>query len=67
MCPQLEYEADTGVEVPPTGMTPVDERRVDCLVRSSLVHSVVTSIAQVLQILPQRFPHRRHNLGKRSI
>jgi len=36
MCPQVGYEADTGVEVPPTGLTPVDERRVECVVFSSL-------------------------------
>ena len=36
MCPQVEHEADTGVEIPPTGLTPVDERRVDCVVTSSL-------------------------------
>jgi len=36
MCPQVGYEADTGVEIPPTGLTPVGERRVDCVVSSSL-------------------------------
>jgi len=36
MCPQVGHEADTGVEIPPTGLTPVGERRVDCVVSSSL-------------------------------
>ena len=35
MCPQLGYEADTGVEVPPTGLTPVEERRVHSAVSPS--------------------------------
>jgi len=29
------YEADTGMEIPPIGLTPVGERRVDCAVSSS--------------------------------
>jgi len=36
MCPQVGYEADTGVEISPTDLTPVGERRVDCIVSSSL-------------------------------
>ena len=36
MCPQVGYEADTGLEIPPTGLTPMGERRVDCVVSSSL-------------------------------
>ena len=36
MCPQVGYETDTGVEIPPTGLTLVGERRVDCVVSSSV-------------------------------
>jgi len=35
MCPQLGYEADIGVEAPPTGLTPMEERRGDSAVSPS--------------------------------
>jgi len=38
MCPQVGYEADTSTEIPPTGLTPVGERRVDCVVSSTLLY-----------------------------
>ena len=36
MCPQVRDEADTGVEIPTTGLTPMGERRFDCVVSSCL-------------------------------
>jgi len=36
MCPQVRYEADTGLEIRPAGLTPMGERRFDCVVCSSL-------------------------------
>jgi len=32
----VRYEADTGVKIPATGLTPMGERRDDCVVSSTL-------------------------------